>query len=93
MGLVAKAIRHQVQASIFGQNVEAGVKFKANAGSIEQIKFDKKTSILLLPLIILNVEIGVFIRNLVAFEMCSPNYRVYKFKQYAQFISNMMYKT
>ncbi|XP_057851608.2 UPF0481 protein At3g47200 [Cryptomeria japonica] len=70
---------------------KAGVKFRANAGGIEQIKFDKKTSVLSLPLIILNVESEVFIRNLVAFEMCSPNYKVKKLTQYAQFMSDLMH--
>uniref|UniRef100_A0A0D6QU11 Uncharacterized protein n=1 Tax=Araucaria cunninghamii TaxID=56994 RepID=A0A0D6QU11_ARACU len=69
----------------------AGVMFKANAGVLEEIKFDKETCVLSLPLIILNVESEVFIRNLIALELCSPQYKIKKFTQYAQFMDDLIH--
>ncbi|XP_057507753.1 putative UPF0481 protein At3g02645 [Actinidia eriantha] len=47
---------------------DAGVKFYPTEGDITTIKFDQKTKTFYLPVIILNVNSEVIMRNLVAYE-------------------------
>ncbi|GLJ43982.1 hypothetical protein SUGI_0916960 [Cryptomeria japonica] len=51
---------------------KAGVKFKRCEGGIEQIRFDKSQSTLYLPVLRIGQMTEMIIRNLIAFELCSP---------------------
>ncbi|XP_057821934.2 putative UPF0481 protein At3g02645 [Cryptomeria japonica] len=51
---------------------KAGVKFKCCEGGIEQIRFDKSQSTLYLPVLRIGQMTETIIRNLIAFELCTP---------------------
>ncbi|GLJ43995.1 hypothetical protein SUGI_0917190 [Cryptomeria japonica] len=51
---------------------KAGVKFKRCEGGIEQIRFDKSQSTLYLPVLRIGQMTETIIRNLIAFELCTP---------------------
>ncbi|KAL1551342.1 putative UPF0481 protein [Salvia divinorum] len=53
------------------QLTRVGVKFAATSGGISSIKFDRKTLTLHMPVIKLNSNSGVVLRNLVAYEACT----------------------
>ncbi|XP_047960227.1 putative UPF0481 protein At3g02645 [Salvia hispanica] len=53
------------------QLVKVGVKFAATSGGISSIKFDNKTLTLHMPVIKLDENSGVVLRNLVAYEACT----------------------
>ncbi|KAG6390813.1 hypothetical protein SASPL_148558 [Salvia splendens] len=53
------------------QLVKVGVKFAATSGGISSIRFDKKTLTLHMPVIKLDANSGVVLRNLVAYEACT----------------------
>ncbi|GLJ43991.1 hypothetical protein SUGI_0917120 [Cryptomeria japonica] len=51
---------------------KAGVKFRRCEGGIEQIRFDEAQSTLYLPELKIGQMTETIIRNLIAFELCSP---------------------
>ncbi|XP_057821924.1 uncharacterized protein LOC131034445 [Cryptomeria japonica] len=51
---------------------KAGVKFRRCEGGIEQIRFDEAQSTLYLPQLRISIMTETIIRNLIAFELCSP---------------------
>ncbi|KAL1551343.1 putative UPF0481 protein [Salvia divinorum] len=53
------------------QLTKAGVKFAATSGGISTIKFDSKTLTLHMPVMKLDSNSGVVLRNLVAYEACT----------------------
>ncbi|KAK4413968.1 hypothetical protein Salat_2809600 [Sesamum alatum] len=52
---------------------EAGVRFEATEGGISTITFDNKNVVLYLPIISLDVNSEVVLRNLVAYEACNAS--------------------
>ncbi|PWA67026.1 hypothetical protein CTI12_AA322170 [Artemisia annua] len=53
--------------------VLGGISFSPVNGGIYDIRFDKKTSTLYLPVIDLDINTEVFLRNLVAYEACKAS--------------------
>ncbi|GLJ28923.1 hypothetical protein SUGI_0570450 [Cryptomeria japonica] len=70
--------------SICSQLKNGGVKFLADAKIVDNIRYEGKT-LTLVPLK-LDVDSEVYIRNLIALEICSPDYKHKRMTAYCQFM-------